>query len=153
MNYYVIIISYLYVHDGKNKTIVQPYNIREYMIFVSSNIDKEQKYRQQAGMVDYLRSISMTSERVTSSTRKTIYREQLKIVMRLVIFFSGSNQWKFLIYYCNVILQKKEVSTWWNDQEKSFREKIDEFKIKMGEIFSFLFQMKDNFKVFFLVIS
>ena len=111
MNYYVIIISYLYVHDGKNKTIVQPYNIRESMIIVSSNIDKEQKYRQQAGMVDYLRSISMTSERVTSSTRKTIYREQLKIVMRLVIFFSGSNQWKFLIYYCNAILQKKEVST------------------------------------------
>ena len=94
MNYYVIIISYLYVHDGKNKTIVQPYNIRESMIIVSSNIDKEQKYRQQAGMVDYLRSISMTSERVTS-TRTTIYREQLKIVMRLVIFFSGSNQWKF----------------------------------------------------------
>ena len=99
MNYYVIIIPYLYVHDGKNKTIVQPYNIRESMIIVSSNIDKEQKYRQQAGMVDYLRSISMTSERVTSR-RTTIYREQLKIVMRLVIFFSGSNQWKFLIYYC-----------------------------------------------------
>ena len=57
MNYYVIIIPYLYVHDGKNKT----YNIRESMIIVSSNIDKEQKYRQQAGMVDYLRSISMTS--------------------------------------------------------------------------------------------
>ena len=60
MNYYVIIIPYLYVHDGKNKTIVQPY-ISGSMIIVSSNIDKEQKYRQQAGMVDYLRSISMTS--------------------------------------------------------------------------------------------
>ena len=81
------------------------------MIIVSSNIDKEQKHRQQAGMVDYLRSISMTSERVTSSTRTTIYREQLKIVMRLVIFFSGSNQWKFLIYHCNVTLQEKDVYT------------------------------------------
>ena len=59
MNYYVIIIPYLYVHDGKNKTIVQPYNIRESMIIVSSNIDKEQKYRQQAGMVDYLRSFDI----------------------------------------------------------------------------------------------
>ena len=61
------------------------------MIIVSSNIDKEQSI----GRYGWLFTFDIYDKQSEYTTRRTSYREQLKIVMRLVIFFSGSNQWKF----------------------------------------------------------